>query len=99
VKLSARAVAGLSLCLLAATVAVLAAPLGRFPSHDLLLNDLYLMTKVAFAADAWRGHLFATMDFMQGFGNSIFGDHKGLAHLLDPAALFALVLPLPGQQV
>ncbi len=95
-KLSARAVARLSLCLLAATVAVLAAPLGRFPSHDLLWNDLYLMTKVAFAADAWRGHLFATLDFTQGFGNSIFGDHKGLAHLLDPAALFALVLPLPG---
>ena len=95
-RLSARAVAGLSLCLLAATVAVMAVPFGRFPHEDLLWNDLYLASKVAFAADAWRGHLFATVDFTQGFGNSIFSDPKGLAHLLDPGALFALALPLPG---
>ena len=95
-RFSARAVAGLSLCLLAATVAVMAVPFGRFPHQDLLWNDLYLASKVAFAADAWRGHLFATVDFTQGFGNSIFSDPKGLAHLLDPGALFALALPLPG---
>lgn len=95
-RLSAHAVAGLSLCLLAATVAAMAVPFGRFPHQDLLWNDLYLASKVAFAADAWRGHLFATVDFTQGFGDSIYGDPKGLAHLLDPGALFALALPLPG---
>ena len=95
-RFSARAVAGLSLCLLAATVAVMAVPFGRFPHQDLLFADLYLASKVAFAADAWRGHLFATMDFTQGFGESIYAEPKMVPHLFDPAALLALALPLPG---
>ena len=96
VRLSAHAVAGLSLCLLAATVAAMAMPFGRFPHQDLLFADLYLASKVAFAADAWRGHLFATMDFTQGFGESIYAEPKMVPHLFDPAALLALALPLPG---
>ena len=90
-----RASASLSLFALAAVVALLAQPLRRFPHQDLLWNDLYAAGKTAFAADAWRGHPLATVDLTQGFGQSIFADPKGLAHLLDPAALFAIIVPLP----
>jgi hypothetical protein len=69
-------------------------PLARFPGQDILLSDLLLLARTAWAADAIQTNPFASIDFLQGLGSNIMTDTKVIFHFFDPAVLLSPITGL-----
>ncbi len=69
-------------------------PLYRFPGEDILTNDLMLLSRTAWSADALKHNVLASIDFLQGLGTNYRMDVKVVPHFWDPAVLLSLVMPV-----